>query len=75
MSLPDWNTHSAFLTEGSATFATAPELSIDGMYRFYAEAHPDNVERLALNVNVRTHDDRAHSIRRLLTALLRSATM
>lgn len=53
MSLPDWNTHSAFLTERSATFATAPELSIDGTYRFYAAAHPDNVERLALKVDVR----------------------
>ena len=52
MSLPDWNTHSAFLTDRSAKFATAPELNIDGSYRFYASASPDNVERLALNVNV-----------------------
>ncbi|SGY18835.1 BQ5605_C014g07488 [Microbotryum silenes-dioicae] len=50
MSLPNWNTHSAFLTERTSTFATAPELTIDGSYRFYAGAHPDHVERLALDV-------------------------
>ncbi|KAM0790005.1 hypothetical protein ACM66B_005335 [Microbotryomycetes sp. NB124-2] len=54
MSLPEWNTHAAFLTERSAKFATTPELTLDGKYRFYAEAHPDNVERLELNV--RCHD-------------------
>lgn len=52
MSLPDWNTHSAFLTEQTATFATSPELTIDGSYRFYATAQPDNVERLAIAVDV-----------------------
>ncbi|ORY77194.1 hypothetical protein BCR35DRAFT_353168 [Leucosporidium creatinivorum] len=51
MSLPDWNTHSAFLTEQTATFATSPELTIDGSYRFYATAQPDNVERLAIAVD------------------------
>lgn len=53
MSLPDWNTHSAFLTERSRTFATTPELNIDGSYRFYSNAHEDNVERLAIAVDVR----------------------
>ncbi|SCV73833.1 BQ2448_6263 [Microbotryum intermedium] len=50
MSLPNWNTHSAFVTPRTSTFATAPELTIDGSYRFYAGAHPDHVERLALDV-------------------------
>ncbi|KAK4047646.1 Macrophage colony-stimulating factor 1 receptor [Microbotryomycetes sp. JL201] len=54
MSLPEWNTHAAFLTDRSAKFATTPELTLDGKYRFYAEAHPDNIERLELNV--RCHD-------------------
>jgi hypothetical protein len=52
MSLPDWNTHNAFLTEQTATFATSPELTIDGSYRFYSTAQPDNVERLAIVVDV-----------------------
>ncbi|GAA6038491.1 hypothetical protein JCM8097_004593 [Rhodosporidiobolus ruineniae] len=49
MSLPDWNTHSAFLTDRTRTFATAPSLSLDGTYRYYSNAHPDNVEKLTLN--------------------------
>ncbi|KAM0754575.1 hypothetical protein T439DRAFT_352583 [Meredithblackwellia eburnea MCA 4105] len=51
MTLPDWNTHNAFLTDNTRTFATTPELIIDGSYRFYAEADPDHVERLALAVS------------------------
>lgn len=50
MSLPDWNTHAAFLTERTRSFASAPQLTIDGSYRFFADAHPDHVEQLALNV-------------------------
>ncbi|BGP16903.1 Macrophage colony-stimulating factor 1 receptor [Rhodosporidiobolus nylandii] len=53
MSLPDWNTHSAFLTDRTRTFATAPSLGLDGSYRFYSTAHPDNVEKLMLNVHSR----------------------
>ncbi|KAL8281144.1 hypothetical protein RQP46_006502 [Phenoliferia psychrophenolica] len=53
MSLPDWNTHNAFLTDNTRTFATTPELAIDGNYRFYANANPDNVERLAIAVKCR----------------------
>lgn len=53
MSLPEWNTHSAFMTEGTRTFASAPELSLDGSYRFYSSAQPDNVEKLTLNIRVR----------------------
>ena len=72
MSLPDWNTYSAFLTDRTATFATSPELTIDGSYRFYATAHPDNIERLALAVDVSrsrafdharlAHERRLHSV-------------
>lgn len=54
MSLPDWNTHNAFLTERSRTFATTPELNIVGSYRFYSNAHVDNVERLTIAVDVRS---------------------
>ncbi|KAK4051737.1 Macrophage colony-stimulating factor 1 receptor [Microbotryomycetes sp. JL221] len=53
MSLPEWNTHASFLTDRSATFATTPELTLNGKYRFYAQAHPNNVERLELNVSCR----------------------
>lgn len=54
MSLPDWNTHSAFMTDRTRTFATAAELSLDGTYRIYANAHPDNVEKLSLIIRVRS---------------------
>ena len=54
MSLPDWNTHSAFMTDRTRTFATAAELILDGSYRIYAHAHPDNVEKLSLRIKVRS---------------------
>ncbi|GAA5960722.1 hypothetical protein JCM21900_000512 [Sporobolomyces salmonicolor] len=53
MSLPDWNTHSAFLTERTSTFAAAPEINLNGAYRFYSRAHPDNVEKLDLHIDAR----------------------
>ncbi|GAA5906531.1 hypothetical protein JCM8208_000472 [Rhodotorula glutinis] len=53
MSLPDWNTHSAFMTDRTRTFATAAELILDGSYRIYAHAHPDNVEKLSLRIKNR----------------------
>lgn len=53
MTLPDWNSHSAFLTDNTRTFATTPELSIVGSYRFYATAEPDHVEKLQVAVEVR----------------------
>lgn len=52
MTLPDWNTHSAFLTTGNRNFATTPELNIVGTYRFYATASPENVEKLQVAVDV-----------------------
>ncbi|GAA5833329.1 hypothetical protein JCM11251_005205 [Rhodosporidiobolus azoricus] len=53
MSLPAYNTHSAFLTDATRTFATAPSLGVDGTYRFYSNAHPDNVEKLTLHIQSR----------------------
>ena len=67
MSLPDWNTHNAFLTENTRTFATTPELAIEGTYRFYANANPANVERLAIAVKVSSRTAR-RARGRLLTS-------
>ncbi|GJN87915.1 hypothetical protein Rhopal_000870-T1 [Rhodotorula paludigena] len=53
MSLPEWNTHSAFMTDRTRTFASTPELSLDGSYRFYSSAQPDNVEKLTLNIRLK----------------------
>lgn len=53
MALPDWNTHRAFMTERTRTFASAPQLDIAGSYRFYAQAGADNVEKLDLQITVR----------------------
>lgn len=52
MALPDWNTHRAFMTERTRTFASAPHLGIAGSYRFYAQASADNVEKLDLQITV-----------------------
>lgn len=53
MTFPDWNTHNAFLTENTKTFVTTPVLAVEGAYRFYASANPDNVERLKIAIEVR----------------------
>lgn len=52
MTLPDWNTHNAFLTPRSKEIATSSHLVVDGSYRFYAAVHPDHIERLKLNIDV-----------------------
>ncbi|GAA5979280.1 hypothetical protein JCM10908_002865 [Rhodotorula pacifica] len=53
MSLPEWNTHNAFITDNTRTFANAPALGISGSYRFFASAHPNNVEKLELHISSR----------------------
>lgn len=67
MTLPEWNTHNAFLTPRTKSFATSSHLVIDGSYRFYSSVHVDHIERLKLNVDV----GRRHLLSFLLVFLSR----
>ena len=53
LSLPEWDTHSAFQTPATKTFGTIALLSVDASHLVYANAHPLNVETLTLRIDVR----------------------
>lgn len=53
MTVPQWDTHKSFVSDAERQFMTVGQVKVDGSYLFYAEVHPDNVERLVLNVDAR----------------------
>ena len=51
LTLPRWNTHSMNLRP---EIARVGELSVTGSYRYFSDVRPDNVDKLLLNIDVRT---------------------
>lgn len=51
LTLPRWNTHSMNL---QPEIAGVGELGITGSYRYFSDVRTDNVDKLQLNIDVRT---------------------
>ena len=51
LNLPRWNTHSMNLRPEIGRIG---ELSVTGSYRYFSDIRPDNVDKLLLNIDVRT---------------------
>lgn len=50
LSMPKWNTHSAFATPRTSDISHIRSFSISGAYTSYAEVRPDAVDRLILDI-------------------------
>ncbi|CAE6438798.1 unnamed protein product [Rhizoctonia solani] len=50
LSMPKWNTHSAFGTPRTSNIGHIKSLSVSGSYTSYADVRPDAVDRLRLDI-------------------------
>lgn len=54
LTLPRWNTHSMNLRPEIGRIG---ELSVTGSYRYFSDVRPGNVDKLRLDIDVRSHVD------------------
>lgn len=53
MSLPDWNTYQTFAKHHPIPLGSVGFLRLDAAYTSYAEVHPDNIDKLSLDIKAR----------------------
>jgi hypothetical protein len=53
LSMPKWNTHSAFATPRTGDLGHIESILISGSYTGYADVRPDAVDRLRLDIEVK----------------------